>query len=74
MARVVVQEYTTSPNATPARYLRGKLLGRGGFAAVYELKDMTAGKLWAGKVVSLTLITQSATKRHQLDSEISIHR
>eukprot|EP01050_Picozoa_sp_SAG11_P019443 SAG11_NODE_3096_length_2698_cov_1.560215_3_plen_182_part_00 len=64
------------------RYLRGKLLGRGGFAAVYELREIpqgaskprSNGKRWAGKVVAKKKIMESVTKRQQLETEISIHR
>ena len=31
-------------------WLRGRLLGKGGFAAVYELQNMSDGSVVAGKV------------------------
>lgn len=34
----------------PITHLRGRLLGKGGFAAVYELQNMSDGKIVAGKV------------------------
>lgn len=55
------------------RYLKGKFLGKGGFARCYELTDTTTKEIFAGKVVSKTLLT----KKHQKDKmaqEIQIHR
>ncbi|KAK6973775.1 serine/threonine-protein kinase PLK1 [Biomphalaria glabrata] len=58
---------------TGKRYLRGRFLGKGGFAKCYELTDMDTKELWAGKIVPKSLLV----KQHQKDKmaqEIAIHR
>ncbi|RUS69884.1 hypothetical protein EGW08_022352 [Elysia chlorotica] len=59
--------------AAGKRYLRGRFLGKGGFAKCYELTDMDTKEIWAGKIVPKTLLA----KQHQKDKmaqEIAIHR
>jgi len=54
------------------RYVRGRFLGKGGFAKCYELTD-GSNTIYAGKIVSKTLLI----KPHQKDKmaqEINIHR
>lgn len=55
------------------RYVRGRFLGKGGFAKCYELTDSNSNIIYAGKIVSKQLLT----KPHQKDKmaqEINIHR
>lgn len=55
------------------RYLKGRFLGKGGFAKCYELQDIDTKEIFAGKIVSKSLLV----KQHQKDKmtqEISIHR
>lgn len=55
------------------RYLKGRFLGKGGFAKCYELTDTDTKKIYAGKIVSKQLLV----KPHQKDKmtmEIAIHR
>ncbi|XP_013403756.1 serine/threonine-protein kinase PLK1 [Lingula anatina] len=55
------------------RYMKGRFLGKGGFAKCYELTDMETKAVYAGKVVSKALLV----KQHQKDKmtqEINIHR
>ncbi|KAL4225442.1 Serine/threonine-protein kinase plk1 [Mactra antiquata] len=59
--------------STGKRYLKGRFLGKGGFAKCYELQDIDSKEIFAGKIVSKTLLV----KPHQKDKmtqEISIHR
>ena len=44
-------------------YSKGKFLGKGGFARCYELIDPNTNRIYAGKVVSKTLLV----KKHQKD-------
>lgn len=44
-------------------YTKGKFLGKGGFARCYELIDNEDRRIYAGKVVSKTLLV----KKHQRD-------
>lgn len=39
-------------------YLRGKFLGKGGFARCYELTNTATNELFAGKIVSKTLLVK----------------
>ncbi|KAG9467747.1 hypothetical protein GDO78_014400 [Eleutherodactylus coqui] len=58
---------------TRRRYLRGRFLGKGGFAKCYELTDLASRELFAGKIVPKTMLL----KPHQKDKmtmEIAIQR
>jgi len=55
------------------KYLKGKFLGKGGFAKCYEIKSLHNKKTYAAKIVSKqNLIKQSA--KIKLKSEIKIHK
>ncbi|ESP04695.1 hypothetical protein LOTGIDRAFT_223730 [Lottia gigantea] len=59
--------------STGNRYMKGRYLGKGGFAKCYELTDMVTKTIYAGKVVPKSLLV----KQHQKDKmaqEINIHR
>lgn len=47
--------------STNNRYMKGKFLGKGGFARCYELTEMNGKEIFAGKIVSKQLLT----KQHQ---------
>ncbi|KAK7099028.1 serine/threonine-protein kinase PLK1-like [Littorina saxatilis] len=54
-------------------YLKGRFLGKGGFAKCFELTDLETKEIFAGKIVSKSLLV----KQHQKDKmsqEIAIHR
>ncbi|XP_035664277.1 serine/threonine-protein kinase PLK1-like [Branchiostoma floridae] len=58
---------------THRRYVRGRFLGKGGFARCYELTDLQTKQIVAGKIVPKVLLS----KPHQKDKmtmEIAIHR
>uniref|UniRef100_A0A183BZ25 Serine/threonine-protein kinase PLK n=1 Tax=Globodera pallida TaxID=36090 RepID=A0A183BZ25_GLOPA len=60
-------------NTTKRTYTKGIFLGKGGFARCYELTDNQTKRIYAGKVVSKTLLV----KKHQRDKmaqEIQIHQ
>ena len=44
------------------RYMRGRFLGKGGFAKCYEITDMDTKEVFAGKVVPKSLLM----KPHQI--------
>ena len=54
-------------------YTRGGLLGKGGFASVYEFHCQETGEVFAGKVISKSTL-QKARARQKLMFEIKIHR
>ncbi|XP_032896787.1 serine/threonine-protein kinase PLK1 [Amblyraja radiata] len=55
------------------RYTRGRFLGKGGFARCYEITDMETGEVFAGKIVSKTLLLKPH-QREKMTMEISIHK
>ena len=54
-------------------YTKGRFLGKGGFARVYEIVNNDTGKKYGGKVVAKASLTKSRAKQ-KLMSEIKIHR
>lgn len=55
------------------RYIRGKLLGTGGFAKCFEARSMDTGQVYAAKVIPKKEINEKR-KRYKLLLEIKIHR
>lgn len=55
------------------RYIKGRFLGKGGFAKCYEVRDMETGEFLAAKIVSKASITKPRA-HEKLRSEIAIHR
>ncbi|CAH2307529.1 serine threonine- kinase PLK1 [Pelobates cultripes] len=58
---------------TRRRYMRGRFLGKGGFAKCYEITDLESREVFAGKIVPKTMLL----KPHQKDKmtmEIAIQR
>lgn len=53
------------------RYERGKLLGKGGFASCYEIRDTTNDDVCAAKIVSKKSLSEALLA--QLQEEISLH-
>jgi polo-like kinase 1 len=55
------------------RYTKGKFLGKGGFARVYEFMNLETRKITAVKMVPKATLTKSRAKQ-KLMTEIKIHR
>jgi len=55
------------------KYIKGKFLGKGGFAKCYEITSLETKKLLAAKIVPKQSLTKSRAKQ-KLMSEIRIHR
>jgi len=55
------------------KYLRGKFLGKGGFAKCYEFTNLESKRVTAAKVIAKSSLTKSRAKQ-KLMSEIKIHR
>jgi len=55
------------------QYLRGRFLGKGGFAKCYELTDMETKQVYAGKIVAKCLL-QKPHQKEKMSMEIEIHR
>ena len=71
----IIQEIIIKPNGDQLtkNYKRGALLGKGGFAAVFEFFNLENKEILAGKVISKDSI-QKARARQKLMFEIKIHR
>lgn len=55
------------------RYLRGRFLGKGGFAKCFEISDADSKEVFAGKIVPKSLLLKPHQKE-KMSMEISIHR
>ncbi|CAF0938907.1 unnamed protein product [Adineta ricciae] len=58
---------------TRTQYIKGKFLGKGGFARCYELTDVQTGQVFAGKVVPKSLLIKPH-QREKMQQEVSIHQ
>eukprot|EP00026_Physarum_polycephalum_P003177 Phypoly_transcript_03187.p1 GENE.Phypoly_transcript_03187~~Phypoly_transcript_03187.p1 ORF type:complete len:717 (+),score=118.81 Phypoly_transcript_03187:138-2288(+) len=72
--QVIIEERISKPEGEYIKkYLRGKFLGKGGFAKCYEVRDLTTNQIYAAKVVAKNTLTKSRAKQ-KLTAEIKIHR
>ena len=55
------------------KYIKGRFLGKGGFAKCYEFTNVETKKLYAAKIVPKASLTKNRAKQ-KLMSEIKIHR
>ena len=60
---------------TEKKYVKGRVLGKGGFAICYEFTDMEKNSILAAKVVAKTSLTKKRAleKVHLSDFSIFIH-
>ena len=72
-SKITEVQFTTSGDSQKIVYTKGRFLGKGGFARVYELQKDSTGEIFAGKFISKDTISKSRA-RHKLMSEIKIHR
>lgn len=56
---------------TVNKYLRGELLGKGGFAQCYKVTEIDTGKVYAAKIIDKKSILRDKD-RARLSSEIKI--
>ena len=71
-------EIIVDPRPVPGRpsgrrYMRGKILGKGGFAKCYEATDLDTREVWAVKIVAKASLVKQRAKVKLL-SEIAIHK
>lgn len=69
---IELPEYIVDPGSKTT-YLKGKFLGKGGFAKVHELTDLTTNKVYAGKIIPKSRLTKPHQKEKIL-REIDLHR
>ncbi|VDH94478.1 polo-like kinase 2 [Mytilus galloprovincialis] len=65
--------YIIYDSTTDTTYLRGRLLGKGGFARCYELLDLNSNKIYAGKIIAKTRIAKPH-QRQKIVREVELHR
>mmetsp|Transcript_48848 Transcript_48848/g.147179 ORF Transcript_48848/g.147179 Transcript_48848/m.147179 type:complete len:1011 (-) Transcript_48848:184-3216(-) len=73
---VVIEERRRSSSGdgyTIHKYVRGRMLGKGGFAKVYHCTSMDTGRHYAVKIVPKANLVKSRA-RQKLQAEIKIHR
>jgi len=56
-----------------SNYVRGRFLGKGGFARVHELIDLQTNSLFAGKIINKSRISKPHHKE-KITREIELHR
>ncbi|XP_015186872.1 PREDICTED: serine/threonine-protein kinase polo [Polistes dominula] len=54
-------------------YLKGRFFGKGGFAKCYEIRESKSHHVFAGKIVSKSMMTKS-NQREKMTQEITIHQ
>ena len=71
----IIEEKIIKVNGDVAikRYTKGRFLGKGGFAKVYEFLCLETKQLTAGKIMEKSALSK-ARARQKLMSEIKIHR
>ncbi|KAL8584679.1 hypothetical protein ACOMHN_002407 [Nucella lapillus] len=60
-------------STTDTTYLRGRLLGKGGFARCYELLSLSDNKIYAGKIIHKSRISKPHQKQKIVD-EVELQR
>eukprot|EP00826_Nyctotherus_ovalis_P021792 TRINITY_DN170_c0_g4_i1.p1 TRINITY_DN170_c0_g4~~TRINITY_DN170_c0_g4_i1.p1 ORF type:complete len:645 (-),score=147.80 TRINITY_DN170_c0_g4_i1:65-1999(-) len=55
------------------RYQKGRLLGKGGFAQCYEVREISSEQVFAAKLIDKTALAKPRT-RQKLVSEVHIHK
>ncbi len=73
--QVYIEEKIVKLNGEVAnkKYIKGRFLGKGGFAKCYEFTNVETKKLYAAKIVPKASLTKNRAKQ-KLMSEIKIHR
>ena len=70
---VVEKIVTVQGDIKNKEYKKGRFLGKGGFARVYEVVNEDSGEIFACKFISKDALAKTRA-RHKLMSEIKIHR
>lgn len=67
-----IPKYITDNN-DKSSYVRGKFLGKGGFARVHELMDLNSSAVFAGKIIHKSRVSKPHHKE-KISREIELHR
>eukprot|EP00993_Chasmostoma_nieuportense_P002446 NODE_323_length_2410_cov_13.563294_g301_i0.p1 GENE.NODE_323_length_2410_cov_13.563294_g301_i0~~NODE_323_length_2410_cov_13.563294_g301_i0.p1 ORF type:complete len:702 (+),score=150.91 NODE_323_length_2410_cov_13.563294_g301_i0:56-2107(+) len=68
----IIEEIEQKSKRLIARYTKGRLLGKGGFARCYECIECDKGRVYAAKIIEKRTLTKPKTQQ-KLKSEIKIH-
>jgi polo-like kinase 1 len=73
--QAIIEEKVVKFNGDICRkqYLKGKFLGKGGFAKCFEFTNLETKRVSAAKIIAKSSLTKSRAKQ-KLMSEIKIHR
>ena len=55
-------------------YRRGRLIGKGGFAKVYEVTELVTNKCFADKVINREVFARRSTSKDKVKREIMLHK
>lgn len=55
-------------------YRRGRLIGKGGFAKVYEVTELLSNKCFADKVINREVFARRSTSKDKVKREIMLHK
>ncbi|XP_076309534.1 serine/threonine-protein kinase PLK1-like isoform X2 [Tachypleus tridentatus] len=69
---IELPEYIVDPS-TKTTYLKGKFIGKGGFAHVHKMTDLTTNKLYAGKIIPKARLTK-IHQREKILREVEVHK
>jgi polo-like kinase 1 len=69
-AHGVIEEKSSSKKGR--KYVKGRFLGKGGFAQCFEVQSTHSGNIYAAKVIDKKSLVKEKTKQ-KLTSEIKIH-
>ena len=74
-AQTIIEEKVVKYNGEICikRYLKGKFLGKGGFARCFEFTNLENKRVSAAKIIAKSTLTKTRAKQ-KLMSEIKIHR
>ncbi|GJD07320.1 Serine/threonine-protein kinase plk-2 [Galdieria sulphuraria] len=67
------EQVSSAQSEVLRKFEKGRLLGKGGFAKVYQLTDIHTHQKYAGKIIPKNAIRKESAKQ-KLISEIRIHR
>lgn len=71
--KVTIVEERNPKGEVVEKYVKGRFLGKGGFAKCYEFTTVESKKIYAAKIICKASLTKNRAKQ-KLMSEIKIHR
>ena len=70
---IIEEKYKNGSEYSTRKYIKGKFLGKGGFAKCWEFINADSDYVHAAKIIEKKSLTKSRAKQ-KLMSEIKIHR